>query len=840
MAKKAAAMGPFGFLLKRTVTLVSGGLLMVLLGILGAAGAEAQTICNGGDLPAQGLMQPLGATQPNLIVKGKCNVVPGKQYLYGNVYIVDGGELTFSETIDLRTDFWASSIIIENNGVMKAGKLTKPFGSDGGILTILIYGMAAPSAIDSSGNKVPVADQGKGVPCQSLVPNGTKVPCGIPTTVWASNGKSEIAGCGRNLTGTNCLPNLPVAVKDRFYQYGPLYGDGGKTTAGCPAQVDGAPIAECEGYFGYKTLAVSFGGSLELYGYKGASYDTATNDNHLSSGVSWVRLAKTVNTSAASLTLSTSPGRRWWDIADTDDQIVVTTTDYLPGHSEEVKITKVSGDEVTFDPPVKWKHVGQRFSLASRLAAAAGRMTLDPDLEKDGAETRAAVALLTRSIQIVSAGDVVNKKFSDMPATYSFGAQTIVRQGFRKVQIQGVEFRQIGQGGRKWPLSDPFPQDADHAARNLRQGFVGQRIDDPLVRAARHPRRDLGAQCRLEVDRPRLLSRRRRPRPTTTSIPTSGFLPARAIDNQQNNRARCLASCPTTEPRLPPESPLRSYRSDNEYPTLFWITNGWNDFHGQHGGRGRTCGACYWFVPAENATQPDVPDTGNNTDGYMKWSGYAALQKHVFNTNLGRSVPSPFAGTTPLKSFYGNYCSSAMHSFQTTPDAPQCLGVNSADFPTAPNTLVAIKSIAPAPLQPINETDDPYYPHYIGARKATHCTQLPEQPPAYDCGSVQPCANGADEEQCGVTVLDHYTSAFNWANGNVAAIGLRPQWYLIDNSVVSDVQNAGLTIVTGGGHSRTDVIEGAGHYPGIPSLSATPRPIIRMPPTPAHSIRAAR
>ena len=50
------------------------------------------------------------------------------------------------------------------------------------------------------------------------------------------------------------------------------------------------------------------------------------------------------------------------------------------------------------------------------------------------------------------------------------------------------------------------------------------------------------------------------------------------------------------------------------------------------------------------------------------------------------------------------------------------------------------------------------------------------------------------------SLLDRYTTSFNWAAFNFAAIWLRPQWYLVTNSVITDVQQAGLTMVTGGGY----------------------------------------
>ena len=54
---------------------------------------------------------------------------------------------------------------------------------------------------------------------------------------------------------------------------------------------------------------------------------------------------------------------------------------------------------------------------------------------------------------------------------------------------------------------------------------------------------------------------------------------------------------------------------------------------------------------------------------------------------------------TPLKSFEGNFCTSAMMSFQTTPDAPDCGGtawfasVVKSDYVVVKD----LKSLAPPP-----------------------------------------------------------------------------------------------------------------------------------------------
>ena len=54
------------------------------------------------------------------------------------------------------------------------------------------------------------------------------------------------------------------------------------------------------------------------------------------------------------------------------------------------------------------------------------------------------------------------------------------------------------------------------------------------------------------------------------------------------------------------------------------------------------------------------------------------------------------------------------------------------------------------------------------------------------CGAVEQRCSVKSPENCAVTVLDHFTSSFHWAEGNVSAIWLRPQWYLLTNSVISD------------------------------------------------------
>jgi len=149
---------------------------------------------------------------------------------------------------------------------------------------------------------------------------------------------------------------LPGGVNDCFYKYDTLPYDGG----------GGAH----PGYFGYKVLAVSYGGTLRLYGLKGAKYpDTVINPQD--SGSSWARLntcaggvstgscvSGVLQTGATMLvldgpankqTLFPFNGVNW----QAKDQIVVTTTDYLPSHSEVATIESVTpgGKTITLAVP---------------------------------------------------------------------------------------------------------------------------------------------------------------------------------------------------------------------------------------------------------------------------------------------------------------------------------------------------------------------------------------------------------------------------------------------------------------------------------------------------------
>jgi hypothetical protein len=824
-------------------------------------------------LPAQAKTQ---GSQPDLLVDGECKIAPGTDYFYGNVNIVEKGKLVFEESgwpDNGKFELWASSIIIENNGALIAGA-TEPFGRYGGVMTIYLYGK------DQETPK-------QGALCKTVADPWVGTPCGIPAEKWADNGATEFS-------------DLPGGVHDYFYQYGPLHGD-----EKCDADRSNWENGNCTnggavGYFGAKTLAVSYGGTLQLRGDKGTCDSLACNDLKLTHP-SWTRLRASAKPgdgvqNTPLIVDAPSNYRPWITDFQPKDEIVVTTTDYLPGHSELLTVTKKT-QEVTpdggwvqkleVDHGLKWPHSGERYQVKERLEGAQGRLNIDTRLVEEGIETRAAVALLSRSIRIVSAGDIAGETFQEASdrtlcpdkvkkGCYYFGAHAVFRQGFQKVQIWGVEFKQMGQGGR----IGHYPVHFHKARRTPADSYVrDSSVNESMTRwmvihatqgvtlAGNVGYKSIGHGYYLEDG-------------TETDnkfYSNIGIFARAAVDNIQNPRQvpGILAANDNYANGLPLPDEAFPYKSDYDHPAVFWITNGWNDFVGNMAVGAGTCGTAYWLVPAWNSTRSDVlrvrgvmrassskdftitfdnlpafvvagmsisdvttpghipagtiiksvagnvvtvsnsvASVGSDMirffDTRMKWSGFSALQQDI-----------SYAGSTPLKAFYGNYATSTMNSFQVVGNTSPCSGIVRWNDPQA-NTddhLAAIRSVAPAPQPPDKIDEDTYYPHVAagGSRTATKCPLVGGQ---YDCSlftsrQISVCANKAKgdpqynaEDYCAVTVLDHYTSSFHWAEKNFAAIWLRPQWYLVDNAVLTDVQNSGLTFVTSGDYSRSAVIEG--------------------------------
>lgn len=700
--------------------------LFILVGNHTANAQDVDT-CDGGVLDPDSS----GGVQPkDLEVTNDCMVSQAGTYRYKNVNIYNGGSLEFK---DADINFWAKSILVEKDSSLIAGTTSAPIGNNG-TLTIYLYG--------SNNDKA-------GIEC--LTPD-----CGVDVAINEMN----------TVNPSSCTPStMPDGTKDCFYRYG------------VPDPVSGET-----GSFGSKVLAVSFGGTLQMYGVKG----TTINDSGLgksSSGTSWVRLAQDLTPSSE--TIKVNRAVNWQE----GDHIVVTTTDYIPGHSEKLVITsKVSDTEFEYDvlnphsntnevisDKVLHSHRGTTYSLNK----VPSRVELDIKVDGQPAvETRAAVGLLTRSIRVVSAGDSVGQPFGPPTAGKFYGGHVMIRQGAQTVEIQGAEFYQLGQGGRKGRYPVHF-----HLIRKSPGTFLkDSSIHDSMTRwVTLHGSQEITVARNvgfMSIGHGYYLE-------DGTEINNElysnlGVLARAAVDNVQNPRK--VPGILAANANLQNGNLLTAY-SDYTQPTVFWFTNGWNDLEYNMAAGATACGACYWPINAAIS----------GPSRRQKWFSYASIKPRP-----GRDA------TAPIKRFKGNYCSTAMNSYNATVSTAPCTGVG---FGTGPTLDPIPNPLAPPPPNDLvtdgSTTNEFYYPIFSSNPNATRCDGEDT-----DCSTVSPCS-GDDVNNCMVTVLDSYTTAFHWTETNFSAIWLRRAFFTVINSSITNVLNAGLTFVTGGDYTQSSLLPGS-------------------------------
>jgi len=201
----------------RTYVLFTALLIMTIAGPLSA---QAATVT----CPPAGTVTPTPLSAGNgedLEVTGPCTVGAGT-YHYRNVNVYGGGSLTFE---DAAIEFWAMSILVENDGSLTAGTPEAPIGTHGGVVALHLYGPdqgpgtgqgVAGRGSSVSPPKMPPPDPA-GFRCRHGTPTALR-PCpsqGVPPLIISIGmppcPMMTAARC-RAFSATRCWRSLTVAL----------------------------------------------------------------------------------------------------------------------------------------------------------------------------------------------------------------------------------------------------------------------------------------------------------------------------------------------------------------------------------------------------------------------------------------------------------------------------------------------------------------------------------------------------------------------------------------------------------------------------------------------------
>lgn len=696
---------------------------------------------------------------PGALVVDACLMVPSSPtpYQYAYVNVVQGGTLFFVDDGG-SIDFRVQSLLVEQGGTVVAGAACNPFGTYGGRLSIGLWGTDPTN----QGTQQPPAGQG-GITCQGPGGNGQCYPSTITSSNHYCTGGDPADPCASTTADANGNNAL-------FEAYQNLPSD--------------------DNPFGFKVLGVSYGGSLSLYGARGvsttdilsptqrlATCPTPAGDDQYDpdawsqlSGKGWARLNASVAAGGTQLVLDRAVD---WQPGD---QVVVGTTDWYVSHSELMTVAANDGNgAITLTAALTYPHNGELYSVPPELSASTG----NPNTRVD---TRAAVGLLSRSITIRSLGDTAADAFpaagactdaDDLDPGCYFGGHVIARQGFGAFQVQGVEFRQLGQGGRMghYPVhfhmakstdySNAFVKDSSIWDSNSRYITLHGSHDVTLARNVGHL--SVGHGFYLE-----------------DGSEIDNLLCHNLAVTARPSLREYFASQPPGSPTARVVPPILPYLgsnsaqvsgSDSFMPVAYWTMNTWNELVGNKAVGVGGYGACFWLL-------------GSGVSGASasaRWTQNSNTEQDYADFNLSG------ARQAPVKLFRGNSCSTSAYALQTTL-LTNPLSQTDAEY-TAVNNPYVLNGQMGGNMFPSVSGD--FLPTLASPQR--NCVQ----------GLPHGASFSTNASSCSAVVVDRFTTSFNWAQANFAAIWLRPHWYLFVNGAVTDQLFGGLSFVSGGSWSQS-------------------------------------
>ena len=221
--------------------------------------------------------------------------------------------------------------------------------------------------------------------------------------------------------------------------------------------------------------------------------------------------------------------------------------------------------------------------------------------------------------------------------------------------------------------------------------------------------------------------------------------------------------------------------------------NGWNDFQYNMAAGAGTCGVCYWLrarLQQHDVAGHEVGVLRLHAEQHRPRRDDAAQVVRRQLLHVGDDVVPDGQRDRGLPRAWCARNGRSLPDPASHPQSPRARSVN-----------------PPADGSP-SKTPPTTIPASTGRRPLRHAVRWPWSRPPRDCSSTPPRCSAGNLAACMVTVLDQLHDVVQLGGlqlrGDLAAPAVVP----LSNSVITDVQQAGLTMVTGGGYSASDVVPG--------------------------------
>ena len=303
-------------------------------------------------------------------------------------------------------------------------------------------------------------------------------------------------------------------------------------------------------------LLGAMGGSIELVGEANRT--------------PWTKLSATVAKGAKSITVANAGG---WRVGD---RIVLASTDYDPTQAEDVTVTAISGNSVSFDKALLYSHFGE---------------------VTNGVDERGEVGLLTRNVVVQG----------DAGSTGGFGGHMMVMAG-SSARVVGVQFQRMGQKGKLGRYPVHFHLAGDESMSFIKDSSIFETYNRCVT---------IHGTNNLLVSR----------NVAYNNIGHCYFFEDGAeIGNKLEGNLAILAKASKSGEEVIP--------SDNQ-PSSYWITNPSNSLVGNVAAGSQNTG--FWFAMPEHPTGASKNAT-NDADVWPRRTAIGEFRDNVSHSNDNRAL----------------------------------------------------------------------------------------------------------------------------------------------------------------------------------------------------------